>query len=98
MSSAEAVKNPSYDRLQRMDIEPEVRADLMRWLAWDMMGGGVLAHYTLLPTVPEEDPLLVYLRRGEYPHLTRWKDLGDALLGTRTTSARRYNKSRTPQS
>ncbi|KYK55365.1 hypothetical protein DCS_07328 [Drechmeria coniospora] len=77
---AEAMKNPTYEHLQRLEMADEVKLDLTRWLAWETMGGGVLAHYTLLPTVPAGDSLLSYLRRGLYPDLTRWKDLGDALF------------------
>ncbi|OAA32646.1 hypothetical protein AAL_00111 [Moelleriella libera RCEF 2490] len=80
LSAAEAMNNPSYDILQRMSSNPDFKADLMRWLAWDTMDGGILTHYTLLPTVPEEDSLLAYLRRGEFPHLTRWQDLHDTLF------------------
>lgn len=80
LSAAEAIKNPTYEKLQRLDVDSRVKGDLMRWLAWETMGGGILAHYTLLPTVPKEDALLTYLRRGEYPHLTRWKNLDDALF------------------
>lgn len=80
LSAAEAMINPAYDSLQRLEIEAEVKVDLMRWLAWETMGGGILAHYTLLPTLAREDPMLSYLRRGEYPQLTRWKDMDDALF------------------
>lgn len=80
LSAAEAMNNPSYDILQRLKVDAGLREELMRWLAWGTMEGGILSHYTLLPTVPKEDPLLAYLRRGEYPHLTRWTDLDDALF------------------
>jgi hypothetical protein len=80
LSASEAINNPSYDIIQRLNINPSFKLDLMRWLAWDTMDGGILANYTLLPAVPKEDSLLTYLRRGKYPHLTRWKDLDDALF------------------
>ncbi|KAG5983057.1 hypothetical protein E4U55_000899 [Claviceps digitariae] len=80
LSASEAMNNPSYDILQRLKVEAEFKEDLMRWLAWETMDGGILSRYTLLPTVPKEDSLLAYLRRGEYPHLTRWNDLDDALF------------------
>lgn len=80
LSASEAMNNPTYDIFQRIKLDAHFKEDLMRWLAWDTMAGGILSHYTLLPTVPKEDPLLAYLRRGEYPHLTRWKDLDDALF------------------
>lgn len=80
LSSAEAMRHPSYARLDGLDMAPAARRDLVRWLAWHTMGGGVLAHYTLLPTATDEDPTLTFLRRGDFPQLRRWKDLGDALL------------------
>ncbi|KAG5922615.1 hypothetical protein E4U42_005425 [Claviceps africana] len=80
LSASEAMNNPSYDILQRLKVDANLKEDLMRWLAWETMDGGILSSYTLLPTVPKEDSLLAYLRRGEYPHLTRWKDLDDALF------------------
>ncbi|KAG6064985.1 hypothetical protein E4U32_007861 [Claviceps aff. humidiphila group G2b] len=80
LSASEAMNNPSYSILQRLKVDANLKEDLMRWLAWETMEGGILSSYTLLPTVPKEDPLLAYLRRGEFPHLTRWKDLDDALF------------------
>ncbi|KAK2598126.1 hypothetical protein QQS21_005758 [Conoideocrella luteorostrata] len=80
LSAAEAMNNPSYDIIQRLQMDAEFKADLMRWLAWETMDGGILTRYTLLPTVPKEDPLLAHMRRGEWPHLTRWKDLDDSLF------------------
>ncbi len=52
----------------------------MRWLAWENMGGGLLAQYLLFPMGSYDDALLTYLRRGEFPDLTRWKNLADGLL------------------
>ncbi|KAK0626939.1 ARS binding protein 2-domain-containing protein [Immersiella caudata] len=62
------------------ETNPFLRNDLMRWLAWENMGGGLLAHFLLYPMGPYDDPLLKSLRRGEYPKLTRWKDLDDGLF------------------
>ncbi|KAI0852064.1 hypothetical protein F5Y00DRAFT_206204 [Daldinia vernicosa] len=80
LSAAEAMNNPLYDELQRLDVEPSFKKDMMRWLAWENMGGGLLAHYLLLPMAAYEDPLLSFLRRGEYPGLTRWEDIDSALF------------------
>ncbi|KAF9878965.1 hypothetical protein CkaCkLH20_03865 [Colletotrichum karsti] len=81
LSAAEAMKNPLYDELQRnKDIDPDLKTDLMRWLAWDNMRGGLLAHHTTLPMGSHIDPLISYLRRGEYPQLTRWNNLGNGLF------------------
>ncbi|KAK1534488.1 uncharacterized protein CCOS01_03240 [Colletotrichum costaricense] len=80
LSAAEAMKNPLYDELQRKEMDAELKTDLMRWLAWDNMRGGLLAYHTTLPMGSHEDPLLSYLRRGEYPELTRWNNLNNGLF------------------
>ncbi|KZL83971.1 hypothetical protein CI238_06953 [Colletotrichum incanum] len=80
LSAAEAMKNPLYDELQRKEIDPDLKTDMMRWLAWDNMRGGLLAYHTTLPMGSHEDPLLSYLRRGEYPELTRWNNMGNGLF------------------
>ncbi|KAK4122543.1 hypothetical protein N657DRAFT_598109 [Parathielavia appendiculata] len=81
LSPAEAMNNPLYDELQRLeDMNPELKTDLMRWLAWENMGDGVLAHHRLFPMGPHDDPLLTYLRRGEFPKLTRFTGLDDGLF------------------
>jgi hypothetical protein len=81
LSAAEARNNPSYHELQTVgDMSAELKADLMRWLAWDTMDGGLLSHYTLLPVGPRDDPMLTFLRRGEYPQITRWQHLENGLF------------------
>lgn len=74
------MNNPFYDELQRLEVEPGFKKDMMRWLAWENMGGGLLAHHLLLPMAAHEDPMLSFLRRGEYPGLTRWEGLDNALF------------------
>ncbi|KAI2631876.1 hypothetical protein GGR54DRAFT_3223 [Hypoxylon sp. NC1633] len=80
LSAAEAMNNPLYDELQRLDVEPSFKKDMMRWLAWENMGGGLLSHHLLFPMATREDPLLSFLRRGEYPGLTRWEGFNNALF------------------
>ncbi|KAL8346235.1 hypothetical protein RB598_000233 [Gaeumannomyces tritici] len=80
LSSAEAKNNPMYDEVQKLKLEPALETDFMKWLAWENMNGGLLAHHLLFPMGPYQDPLLVFLRRGEYPALTRWRDLDDGLF------------------
>ncbi len=80
LSAAEAMNNPVYEELQRVEMDAATKADMMRWLAWENMGGGLLAHYLLLPMGPFADPLLSYLRRGNYPSLTRWDGLEGGLF------------------
>ncbi|CAJ2511792.1 Uu.00g074170.m01.CDS01 [Anthostomella pinea] len=85
LSVAEATNNPLYHELQGMEVEPTFKKDMMRWLAWENMGGGLLSHHLLLPMAARQDPLLSFLRRAEYPALTRWEGLDDSLFaGTLT--------------
>ncbi|KAF4975452.1 hypothetical protein FZEAL_7749 [Fusarium zealandicum] len=80
IGASEAMNNPIYPELQRLDIKPALKDDLMRWLAWEAMGTGVLADCALFPMAQSEDPLLTFLRRGEYPAMTRWKGFDSALI------------------
>lgn len=80
VSAADAMNNPTYDEFQRLDIGAELKHDLMRWLAWGAVGGGLLSEYTMFPMAYREDPLLSYLRRGEYPRLSKWRFLDNGLL------------------
>ncbi|KAK3314787.1 hypothetical protein B0H66DRAFT_322260 [Apodospora peruviana] len=84
LGPADAMKNSKYEELQKLlpekKLDPTLMTDLMRWLAWENMGGGLLAHYLLFPMGAYNDPLLTFLRRGEYPKLTRWKDLDEGLF------------------
>ncbi|KAL7623902.1 hypothetical protein AAE478_005458 [Parahypoxylon ruwenzoriense] len=80
LSAAEAMNNPFYDELQRLEMEPTFKKDMMRWLAWENMGGGLLSHHLMFPMGTREDPLLSFLRRGEYPGLTRWEGFENGLF------------------
>ncbi|EFX04270.1 hypothetical protein CMQ_1198 [Grosmannia clavigera kw1407] len=80
LSSGEAINNPRYEQLQHLKVTPAAKADIMRWLAWENMGGGLLAQYLVLPMGARDDALLTFLRRGEYPILTRWEGFGNGLF------------------
>ncbi|KAH9907962.1 hypothetical protein F4778DRAFT_768696 [Xylariomycetidae sp. FL2044] len=80
LSQAEAMLNPMYDSLQKLEVEPSFKKDMMRWLAWENMGDGLLAHHQLFPMGDYQDHLLSFLRRGEYPVLTRWEGIDDGLF------------------
>ncbi|KAK4208894.1 hypothetical protein QBC37DRAFT_431154 [Rhypophila decipiens] len=90
LGPADAMNNPRYEELQKIPdkLDPALKTDLMRWLAWENMGGGVLAHYLLFPMGDHNDPLLAFLRRGEFPKLTRWKNIDEGLfVGPKTNVA-----------
>ncbi|KAF4627806.1 hypothetical protein G7Y89_g10352 [Cudoniella acicularis] len=81
LSPAETMNNQLYVELQRLDLDSQLNTELMRWLAWENMGTGVLCNYLTLPMGPHEDPLLSYLRRGKYPgKLTRFEKLGSGIF------------------
>lgn len=80
LGPAEAMSNPLYTELQVKRLEGTLHTELLMWLAWEKMGTGLLCHYLTLPMGPHEDPLLVHLRHGEYPHLTRFDKLGNAMF------------------
>ncbi|KAI9839557.1 MAG: hypothetical protein M1819_002183 [Sarea resinae] len=76
----EAMNNPFYERLQGLKLETAMESELVRWLAWGHMGTGILANWLAFPMASHEDHLLTYLRRGEYPKLTRYEGLGSGLF------------------
>ena len=80
LGPAEAMGNPLYTELQVKGLEPALHTELSTWLAWEKMGTGLLCDYLNLPMGAREDPLLVHLRHGEYPKLTRFDKLESALF------------------
>ena len=80
LGRAEALRNPLYEAMQGLSMEKSLETELVRWLAWSAMGTGILANWLVLPMGPYDDDLLSYLRRGEYPKLTRYEGLGTGLF------------------
>lgn len=76
----EAMHNPLYMELQHKELPDAIKEDMMRWMAWEAVDGGLLAYETLLPMAPAEDDTMVFLRRAEYPSVTNWKALDSGLL------------------
>lgn len=79
LGPGDALSNHLYEKIQSLELESDIRTELSRWLAWERMGAGVLCHYLALPMGSHEDSLLSYLRRGEYPKLTRYEGLKNSL-------------------
>ncbi|KAL8663966.1 MAG: hypothetical protein Q9168_007995, partial [Polycauliona sp. 1 TL-2023] len=82
LGRAEAMNNPLYERFQVRKMEHPLGADMMRWLAWGHMGQGILSNWLALPMGPYHDHLLSFLRRGEYPQLTRYEGLESGLFSS----------------
>ncbi|OBT46592.1 hypothetical protein VE00_01795 [Pseudogymnoascus sp. WSF 3629] len=53
--------------------------EVLRWLAWESMGGGILCSYLALPMGAFEDPVISYLRGGGFGNLTRFEGLAGGL-------------------
>ncbi|KAH7361235.1 hypothetical protein BKA66DRAFT_471187 [Pyrenochaeta sp. MPI-SDFR-AT-0127] len=80
LSRAEAIQHPQYQLFQRMKLGAKVELEIMRWLAWGHMGGGVLANWLALPVAEYENPMLSFLRRGEYPKVSRIQSLDNGVF------------------
>lgn len=80
------MKNPLYETLQGKAMGKSLETEFLRWLAWGDMGTGVLANWLVLPMGPYNDTLLTYLRRGDYPRLTKYEGLGVGLFSGEKTS------------
>jgi hypothetical protein len=76
----DAMNNPLYVKMGNLQLQDDLKTDVMRWLAWGNMGTGIMANYLALPMAPHSHPLLAYLRRGEYPRLTRYDGLDSGLF------------------
>ncbi|KAI9661380.1 MAG: hypothetical protein M1831_003113 [Alyxoria varia] len=75
LGKAESKKNPLYRRLQQREMGSALQKELERWLAWEYMGGGILANWLVLPMHEYEDELLSSLRSSKFERLTRFKGL-----------------------
>ncbi|KAM0714465.1 hypothetical protein Q7P37_010252 [Cladosporium fusiforme] len=76
----EAKNNPQYGSLMRLKLGKEMETELMRWLAWQSMGTGILCNWLAVPMGDHDDPLISFMRRGEYPKLTRYGSLDNGLF------------------
>ncbi|KAI5456385.1 hypothetical protein BGZ63DRAFT_367221 [Mariannaea sp. PMI_226] len=85
ISPSEAMSNGKYHELQALKVDPNLKIDLLRWLAWESMGAGILTNYTVLPMADTSDPMISFLRKGEFPKLTMYKDIGNGLLVGQST-------------
>ncbi|KAF2116491.1 hypothetical protein BDV96DRAFT_491203 [Lophiotrema nucula] len=80
LSRLEAMKHPQYQQVQRLKLDSATEMEMMRWLAWGRMSGGVLANWLALPMAQYDNPMLAFLRRKEYPILSRVDTLGHGVF------------------
>ena len=83
LGPAEAQNNPLYESLQLRKLESSLQFEVSRFLAWGHMGSGLLASYHCFPMGAYDDDLLKFLRRGDFPVLTRFDGLGAGLFAGR---------------
>jgi hypothetical protein len=80
LSRAEAEKHPLYDLFQRMKLDAKAETELARWLAWGHMSGGVLVNWLAFPMAEYDNAMLSFLRRAEYPKLSRVQTLNNGVF------------------
>ncbi|CAI6269114.1 unnamed protein product [Periconia digitata] len=80
LSRVEALANPHHELVQRMHLAPDVEHEIMRWLAWGNVGGGILTDWMAIPMAEHDNAMLSFLRRGEYPDLSRIASLNNAVF------------------
>lgn len=86
LGRGEAMRNPYYERVQKLDLRPELEQDLFRWLAWGHMGTGLLSDLRCFPMARYDDGVLSYLRRGAInTHITRFDHVRDCLFAGEKT-------------
>ena len=85
LGRSDAMDNPMYEQLQMEKLEVGLEFEFARWLAWGHMGTGLLASWHCFPMGMYDDPLLSFLRRGQYPSLVRFNNLGAGLLAGEKT-------------
>ncbi|KAL5114844.1 hypothetical protein ACEQ8H_007273 [Pleosporales sp. CAS-2024a] len=86
LSRAEAQKHPLYALVQRLKLDPKAEVEIMRWLAWGHMSGGVLVNWLALPMAEYDNPMLSFLRRAKYPKLSRVQTMNNGVFfGDRAT-------------
>ncbi|KAI9707849.1 MAG: hypothetical protein M1820_004455 [Bogoriella megaspora] len=80
LGRSEAKNNPLYRELKRLKPNQDLENEIMRLLAWGSMGTGMLADWLAYPMAPYYDPILSFLRRGEFPELLAFEGLKSSLL------------------
>ncbi|KAF2005309.1 hypothetical protein P154DRAFT_518825 [Amniculicola lignicola CBS 123094] len=80
LSLVDAKTHPQYQLVQRMKLDTKAEADIFRWLAWGSMGSGILANWLALPMAEYDNAMLSFLRRNEYPILSRIDTLQNGIF------------------
>ncbi|KAF2664026.1 hypothetical protein BT63DRAFT_448601 [Microthyrium microscopicum] len=76
----DAMQNPKYRTVQQLGLQDNIEREFARWLAWENMGGGIITDWVTFPMADYNNALLSFLRRGQYPKLTRYERLKGGLF------------------
>ncbi|QDS74039.1 hypothetical protein FKW77_009107 [Venturia effusa] len=80
LGKAEAINNPLYKKVQLLKLQDSIEIEVLRWLAWGNMGDGILSNWLAFPMAAYDNNLLSFLRRGDFPQLTRYQGLESAIF------------------
>ncbi|KAK6528356.1 hypothetical protein TWF281_009599 [Arthrobotrys megalospora] len=83
LSPSDARRHGLYKNVKgRLGAKREkLEYNILRWLAWDRMGTGVLSDIRVFPMPTSGDPVVPFLRRCDYGQsVTRFTGLGSALF------------------
>ncbi|KAF2873237.1 hypothetical protein BDV95DRAFT_605794 [Massariosphaeria phaeospora] len=80
LSSAEAMEHPQFRIVQQLKLDAKTESEMLKWLAWSHVKGGVLANWLALPMARSDNPMLAFLRRNEYPTLSRIEGLQNGVF------------------
>lgn len=86
LSHKDAAIHPQYELVQRMKLDPDVELEIERWCAWGAMGGGILANYLTLPMAEHDNHMISFLRRSEFPKLSRVESLQNGIFFGESTA------------
>lgn len=79
LSVLEAKKSTAYAGFEQLHVQGEIRQQILRWLAWESMNGGVLCDSLAFPMGRDDDPTLSYMKQAKHPKLTRYESLGNGI-------------------
>ncbi|KAK6359375.1 hypothetical protein TWF696_000535 [Orbilia brochopaga] len=84
LSPSDASEHGMYQQVRGAmklgDKRDALEYNILRWLAWDRMGAGILSDFRVFPMPTPNDPVIPFLRRCDYGDtVTRFESLGSAL-------------------
>ncbi|KAK6535423.1 hypothetical protein TWF694_001883 [Orbilia ellipsospora] len=83
LNPTDAKRHGLYNKvkLQLGKDNDKLEYNILRWLAWDRMGSGLLSDFRIFPMPVPSDPVLPFLRRCEFGmSITRFQTLGSGLF------------------